>query len=266
MHVMPIGLIGGSASIDLGGDANWSDVELLVQPHQGDSAADAMADRGPIGNAAVLAQGSGATVTDDSAASPVWGAYVDGGGSNHYTYAGVRSPGAGDFTVELLSLQGNFSNGSGWRNDGPNANICGASVAGDSGHAGHFDWYTDDASTTWLYSSSGSVQWNRGSNNAPGGYDTAGTSGYEHLPPKHRAISRIGSNNHFFLNGMLVATTTDSTDWETDWNLFGLLARWSWGSRAYCLASLLGFRYTRGVGRYSTAFVPPLLGFPEKGV
>lgn len=71
----------------------------------------------------------------------------------------------------------------------------------------------------------------------------------------HLAVSRVGSNFYLHLNGILAGQLTSSLEMQGLTNYLMLGRRWDTaGTRNYFSGNISHFRFTKGVGRYTTDF------------
>lgn len=76
----------------------------------------------------------------------------------------------------------------------------------------------------------------------------------------HAAVSRIGTNIFFFINGELIHTY-ENANYDFPANNMSIGAA-NVGSWAHFAGNIDDFRFTKGVGRYNNNFVPPTSAYP----
>ena len=253
MNIMTVaGSAAGAGALQ--GDANWADVKLLIQPHNGETGVAALKDRGPGGRTATIQAGTVAIV-DDFAISPLFGAYADPLNAR-VTYsddAGLVPAVGGSFTIEALVQ--------------PQTSLmvwdhglygCGATTL-----ARHIQSHIE-YNSNYFYGYDGSIQATFHDNWTVD--DAAGPNG----PLINITTQVTGSNVCIWWNGhpLTVAATAHlvaSNDWSVGWNAFNLFAD-ATTPGAYFSGNLVALRFTHAARMtLGTAFVPNRWGFPEHG-
>ena len=254
MQVMPLG--GGGGNGALPGDTLWSSVKLLVQPHAGDVGVAGLHDRGPDGRTATITTGSVAIV-DDTARSPIWGAYADpsSAGVQYSDDAGLIPATGGDWCLEALYNRESATYS--WAH--------GLFGTGATNGARHFQCHIWDAANNYWYRSGGST--------GPGTYDPGDSHEVANGPQVESFIWQCsGANWVSWQNGHRIQVDAAhglgaSANWAIGWDAFNLFSDASGSPQAFYSGNLIALRFTHAT-RYDAAqdniAVPFVAGFPER--
>lgn len=215
-------------------DPYFSNVSLLAH-FEGANGATSFVDSGPLG-LTITRAGNAKLSTSDK---PFGGSslLLDGAGDYCSFPAGSQFAfGTGNFTIEL------------WIKTSQTDHTYVLSPAGSN------NWIL-----RYNFTSSGSIEWLEGATNKIVATGTGLNNGNWH----HLAVSRNGSTVRMFLDGVQIGSyTTSFTFGSSSGTLY--LGRWPGGvSGEEINGNVKDVRITKGVGRYTVAFTPILIPFPD---